>query len=351
MKRRSLSLFLALILVLFSLLSAGCAKDNSVKDEPCQSEHLTESTTPDESILSPLLYKVTDKNDNILWLFGSIHVGTEDFYPLPDYVLDAMDESDSLAVEADIVAFETDFAQQLKALIQLVYTDGTKINDVITEELYNESVEILKESGLYVSHLDMYMPILWSNFIDNAAIIKTGVNAELGIDRHLINRAKEKGLSIKEIESAVFQYGMLAGFSTELQVTLLEASVEAYKDPEANKNDMNELIDLWARGDEARLTEELTAPAEAESPEEEKLCDEYNYAMLTARNKSMTEFAEDSLSSGETVFICVGAAHLVGGDGIVNSLRSLGYTVEIVKQSLIFVAVQQKNALIFGNFY
>ena len=40
---------------------------------------------------------------------------------------------------------------------------------------------------------------------------------------------------------------------------------------------------------------------------------------------------EEGLQIGETVFFAVGLAHLVGEDGIVNSLRNLGYTVEPVR--------------------
>jgi hypothetical protein len=42
----------------------------------------------------------------------------------------------------------------------------------------------------------------------------------------------------------------------------------------------------------------------------------------------MTEKIEAYLRKGEAVFIVVGAAHLVGKDGILERLKVKGYTVE-----------------------
>ena len=45
----------------------------------------------------------------------------------------------------------------------------------------------------------------------------------------------------------------------------------------------------------------------------------------------MTDFAEKALKDGDSVFICVGTAHIVGEGAMVDLLRDRGYTVEIVK--------------------
>lgn len=40
-----------------------------------------------------------------------------------------------------------------------------------------------------------------------------------------------------------------------------------------------------------------------------------------------TNFVVDSLNEGENIFVCVGAAHIVGDGAIVDLLRQKGYTV------------------------
>ena len=265
------------------------------------------------------------------WLFGSIHVGEEYFYPLPAYVLNAYASADALAVEFDIVSFESDINAQIVALQTMVYADGTTIEDHISEELYNDAKAALKDLGMYSSALDYYCPAMWSSFIDSAMIEKMGVDTSLGIDLYFLNRAHEEGKTILDVESAAFQYGMLAGYSEELQAMLLESSVASVELMEESKADMMQLVDAWATGNEAEFDALINAAPEFESPEEEVLYNEYQNAMVTQRNLSMADFAEDALKSGEEVFIVVGAAHIVGAGAMAELLAERGYTVEIVR--------------------
>ncbi len=287
------------------------------------------SESSEISASSPLLYKATDSDGNTVWLFGSIHVGRNDFYPLPDYVMDAYENSDALAVEVDIIAFEKDFIGQMNALQKLIFTDGTTIRDYVPEDTYNKAAQILKENNLYNSALDYYMPSLWSNFIDNCAYMQLDVDMNSGIDRYLLETAKNSGKEILEIESAELQYGVLGGFSDKLQLFLLESSVEAYGEIELMGEDIDKMLDLWASGNEKEFAEYLSE-SEIEDEEEKRLYEEYNQGLITERNAKMTDYAEKALKSGKEIFICVGAAHVVGDGAIAQELKSRGYNVEAV---------------------
>lgn len=323
--------------------STSQEEDESVtSSEDVSSEEVTEEKKPtsDKAPLSediqsdsitPLLYKVTDDNGHTIWLFGSIHVGKDYFYPLPDYVMKAYNGSDALAVEADVVALESDYGAMTKAVMKMMYTDGSKISNHIPSELYEEAKAILKDQGIYNVALDYYCPVMWSTFIDSYMMLNMDYDPMLGIDYSLLNAAHKENKKIIEIESAEFQYGMLAGFSEELQILLLEESVESYNSEDEYKQSMEELVDAWSLGNEAEFSKILTEEGEFESPEEEALYKEYTEAMVTERNISMADFAEDTLKSGEEVFIVVGAAHIVGEGAMADLLAERGYTVEIIK--------------------
>ena len=299
--------------------------DQTTATEPTEdpSDETTGSATP-------LLYKVTDKDGNVLWLFGSIHVGREDYYPLPDYVMDAYEGADSLAVEFDTIAFEEDTQAVMQMAGMMIYTDGTTIQDHIPADLYNRAVKVMKDLDIYMLGVDMILPIMWSNDIDVALIEKLGGNTELGIDAHFLEKAKKDKKEILEVESAEFQLGMMVGFSEELQIMLLEESVKMYEDQESAKEDLETLMDLWASGDEAAFAEYITATDENMTDEERALYEEYEYAMTTSRNLSMTDYAEGVLKSGKEVFLCVGAAHIVGEGAMAQLLAQRGYTVECI---------------------
>lgn len=331
--RRLLALILALVIAAsvagcdFNLAFKNAKKENA----PVVSRPESVDPPSKESVSTPLLYKVSD-GDSVVWLFGSIHVGREEFYPLPDYVWDAYEQSEALAVEFDIVAFENDTAAATQSLMLMTYSDGTTIKDHISPELYEEAVEAMKEYGGYFSYYDMFMPVLWSSLIENAVYAEYDIiNYDLGIDRHMLNKAKADGKKILDVESAEFQYGMMAGYSEELQALLLEEAVALSKDSESLPEEMDELMDLWQAGDEAELSGALYAPAEIEDPDELRLYEEYNNALVVERNISMTEYAEDALENNDEIFICVGAAHVVGPGAMAQLLSQKGYTVEIVR--------------------
>ena len=309
--------FLAFVMI-FCLCLTGCRLDAG-------------QDTQKESTITPLLYRVMDQQGNVIWLFGSIHVGLESYYPLPDYVLDAFDGSDALAVELDIMKVEWNFAQQTRLLQLLVYTDGTTISDHLPEETYTRAVEILKENEQYNPSLDYYMPALWWSTVETLSYEKMGAQANLGIDRHLLKRARNDGKKVLEIESAELQYGMMADFSPQLQQILLESAIESYDNIQIAGEDLEEMMRLWAAGEEAAFGAYLSTETEITDPEEEALYQEYTKSLITSRNQSMTEYAVDALASGEEIFICVGAAHIVGEGAIAQNLRDLGYQVEIVR--------------------
>lgn len=327
MIKRLFALVLALLMCL--ALFAGCGSQPEPTQPPTKLP-APPSVTQEQSKVTPLLYKVTDGDGNVAWLFGSIHIGTEDFYPLPDYVLDAFDGSDALAVEVDVLALESDLGAQMQMLSQMVYTDGSTIKDHISEELYESAVAIMEASGMYMQMLDYYMPVIWYSYVESCAIMQCGYDANLGVDYHMLRRAKAQKKPVLEVESAQEQYAMLAGLSPELQVYLLENTVNSCKDIQVYLMAMSMLVGAWKNGNEEALSANVNKTPIFFDEEERRLYEEFNQALLTQRDGGMTQFAVDALSSGEEVFICVGAAHVLGEKGMAYQLRQLGYSVEKV---------------------
>lgn len=280
---------------------------------------------------TPLLYRVTDKSGNVAWLFGSIHVGREDYYPLPAYVREAFENADALAVELDIVAFEKDVGLQMKSLMPLVYQDGSTIKDHIPRELYDQAVDVLKDCKLYATALDLYCPALWGSLIESWMVMEMGGNADLGIDRHLLDMAYDTEKEIIEIESAEFQYKMLADFEDDVQIMFLKSAVQSYEEADETVAGLEKMMDLWAAGDESAFSEYLNASDDTMTEEEKQTYEKYNQVMITDRNLAMADYAEEALSGGKEIFICVGAAHIVGEGAVAELLSQRGYLVERIQ--------------------
>ncbi len=292
-------------------------------DQPAKDDEI-----PSYGTATPTLYRVSDKDGHVIWLLGSIHVGRENYYPLPSYVQDAFDQADSLAVELDVLAFEKDMNLQIEALSLLVYQDGSTIKDHIPPALYDRAVSILNAHHSYAPALDYYSPVFWNSMIESLMVEEIGGNINLGVDRHLINKAYDSKKEILEIESASFQYGILAALPDDVQQMLLNTTVQAYENKTTASNELTALMDLWALGDESGLVAYLNATDNTMSAEEKQAYEQYEQVLVVNRNLTMTDFAEDVLRAGKEVFICVGAAHVVGDGAMTDLLAQRGYTVE-----------------------
>lgn len=337
-------IFALLLCMVLSLSLWGCTEAVDYEPEETTAQTTTEAvpvettgavtedvTEPEDETPSPILYKVTDSAGHVIYLFGSIHVATESMYPMPDYVLDAYDACDALAVECDIISAEKDMAIAMEMAKSMVLTDGTRISDYISEETYEKAVEILKENNTYYSALDMYKPVMWYSLISSLATEKAGTDAELGIDRYFLEDAIDQDKPILEIESVAAQYSMLGGMSMELQALLLDQTVAYYGMPQYNLT-IRAMCNAWTIGDEEGLLNLLNTDTATLPPEQAALLDEFNYSLEGQRNVDMTQFAKDALHDGGSVFIVVGAAHVLGDDGMAKQLELEGYTVERIGQ-------------------
>lgn len=285
---------------------------------------------------TPLLYHVTGENGQEMWLFGTIHVGDDRMAYLPQELVDALTASDALAVEFDDTAFTEALEEdeELVALIQehYFYTDGTKTSDHVSDELlYEHAMDLLKATGGYNSSMELCKPILIAQSIENAYLaLARNLSPNRGADAQLMDIARDLGKEILNVESAEAQIAMLTGYSEELQELLLQESLEM--DPAEYQQNVAELYEMWCSGDEAALTAFLAEEEDLSELTEEEIAlyEEYVYAMSTERNVGMLEVAKGYLEGDSLVFYAVGLAHLLAEDGLVNTLRDAGYTVELV---------------------
>lgn len=337
--------WLALLLALLLLLCATACDSTSNHRDRDNDDNVIADTIPSDneqpgddptvpSIFEqngngPLLYRVIDDDGNIVWLFGSIHIGEEDYYPLPNYVTNALKGSDGLAVEFDVIAFESNYRAQLGATALMMYLDGTSAKDHLSAEVYQQAVAAMQDLGVYNATYELYKPVYWSSLIDDA-LRNTGETA-LGVDRHLIQTAYDLDLPVLDVESPDYQYSMLASYSDGLQELLLKTSVMRCGMVEEYNNEIGKLMNAWHQGDAKALRSLLASTGDGLTSEEMMYMNEYNTKMLTDRDPVMTKFVMDALDDGEELFVCVGAAHVMGKNGIIEQLLAQGYTVELVK--------------------
>lgn len=321
MKKKHLRRISAALLLLFVAVTAcACHKQSTPAPGSGHSRTGGDQPGPDggDKREVPLLWRVEGgESTGTLYLFGSIHAADDSAYPLRQAVLDAYEASDVLAVEADTLVYELDVDQQMAATGKVAYADGTEISDHIDPGLYAAAVRLLKEDRVYSPLYDRYQPVLWIPLLEDIAIRRAGLNAQMGLDLYFLRRAKNEGREIVEVESMSEQMALLGSLSDTLQEEWLRSYVEEGGIDRAAV-ELAELYNRWKRGEDISAAVGIGDPA---------LETEMEKALIADRNPSMTDAAEACLQEGGTTFFVVGAAHTGGSGGIAALLKSRGYTV------------------------
>ena len=345
--KKIISLFVALLLAL-SLLS-GCEMtktetsgkhetedtsfptDDTAADtaEPDTTEADSSDSDPDDADPScPLFWKVTDGEGHTLYLFGTIHVGDERNEDVFNSLKGTLAECDALAVEFDVVAYENDMAAMIRDIQTFLYTDGTRITDHCSAEMYEKMKQTLEDNGYYNSLYEMYDLALWSQLLDTAYVDNSSLSVDFGMDRLLIEEANRLGIQVLDVESSEFQTALSDSFSDELNILMIEELLDMTY--EEYDEELEQMYEACLKGDADVILGDEEEDTEGLTEEEIAMVEDYNYKMVDERNVGMVEAAKEYLEGGQTVFFAVGCGHMVGEAGIVSLLEAEGYTVERV---------------------
>ncbi|MCU1235850.1 MAG: GumN [Candidatus Solibacter sp.] len=277
---------------------------------------LTAQTVAPTPAKKAMFWKVSSR-DNVVYLLGSVHLGTKGMFPLAKEIEDAFDRSAVLAVEIDINRI--DFKKMQIEVTKLgLYPEGDTLWNHIRPETRTALEQFCTAFGAPVERFTTMKPWLISMSAEMLPVLKNGMDPNLSVDRYFLDKAKEKK-RIVEIESADAQYKLFAGFPDDVQEKILldEMKVAGRAQDKAKR-----MENAWIAGDAAALdrigAEDPTGPPEVQR------------AVLQDRNPRMADAAEQLLKSQEIGFVMVGAAHMAGKEGIVATLESRGYKVEQV---------------------
>ncbi|MUK88838.1 hypothetical protein GMD78_10585 [Ornithinibacillus sp. L9] len=267
------------------------------------------------------LWKV-ENGDTIVYLQGTIHAGTEDFYPLNEKIEQAYAESNVVVPEIDLNNVNP-FEMQGITMELATYEDGTTIEDHIPEDLYGLLDETLQELGLPLQMLNNFKPWFLSSTIQQLMTEQLGYVH--GVDEYFLNRADQDNKKVIGLETVEEQLRIFSDTSPEYQIQMLE---ESLIDIEAFDQQMQDMFSMYKQGDPEELLNYLVAEDVEASDEEqafmEALNDNRNYGMA----ETIIEFLEED--SGETYFVIVGSLHLILEPHVISILEDEGYEVEPV---------------------
>jgi uncharacterized protein YbaP (TraB family) len=261
------------------------------------------------------LWKVDAPNGATAYLLGSLHVLTSDAYPLPAPIDKAFAGSKTLVEEVDLDEMN-DPMLMMAALSKAMMTDGQTLDQVIAAETYAEVKKRAEAYGMPMMALQRMKPWLVAVTLMAPTLQAAGFKPELGIDRHFFDRAKAAGLKRQALETLAYQIDRFDQMPMKLQEELLKATIE---DLDTQVTGVKDMVRAWSSGDLTTI-EKLTLTTFLESPE-------LYQRLLLERNQNWVPFVERCLSENAGCFVVVGAAHLVGKDGLPTLLAKKGFKV------------------------
>ena len=260
------------------------------------------------------VWRVTD-GESTVYLGGTVHLLRPEDYPLPEEFDQAYEGSSELFFETDISSMN-DLSVQAQMLQQLTYSDGRTLTDVLDTEAYAALETYTAGVGMPLMMLEQFKPGMIVSTLQVLEFQRMGFTPQ-GVDAFFNTQALADGKSVGALETLDEQISFLAAMGEGNESEFIMMSLE---DLDSTANLMGEMIGAWRAGDSEALRTLFVddmlerAPAVYDS-------------LLRQRNLRWIPQIEAMFGDPEIEFVLVGAAHLVGADGIVELLRARGYVV------------------------
>lgn len=268
----------------------------------------------------PLLWQVSDA-DSSLYLLGSFHLLKRGDYPLSSDIQLAFDAADEVVFEVAPEQLDDPTTQQ-RFMAAAAHDDGRTLSEVLSPELRSALDRLLAQQGGSVRQVDAYEP--W--FVNLSLVLglsqSLDFRPELGLDRHLMDLAAQRGKRVAGLETFDDQLDALDASPMSEQVESLADFVEQLDEMPGKLSDLHR---AWRDGNLEVLDAMTRVEMKEKTPQTYRLVNVRRNQAWLPRLQSML----DDRQEGE-VMVVVGALHLLGDDGLVEQLRGRGYDVERV---------------------
>lgn len=253
---------------------------------------------------------------NTVYILGSVHLLKRESAALKPIFEEVFSKSRRLVLEIDLVKEGPAKFQQL--LMQKgVNLDGTSLQRQLSPETYELAAQRAADLGVDLKLMASFKPWVVALTMVVMQLQKLGYDPNSGIDHQLAQRAKQANKPVAGLETAEFQIDLFSRLTPPQQDMFLRRSLLEMDQLEKSVDDM---VDAWNRGDVERGGKLFLESMRGYPELKAKLLDE--------RNRNWMPQIEQFLKQDEDILVVVGAAHLVGKEGVIELLKARGHTLE-----------------------
>lgn len=261
---------------------------------------------------TPFLWEVRGRGATH-YLLGSVHLLPQAAHPLPKALEDAYARADTLVFESDLGVL--DAPEMQKNLLAAARVDGGLAAE-IPKALYERVQARARAYELPPEVCDPYAAWFCALTFDVFSFREQGFDAALGLDQTFYQRAVDDNKMVEWFEAPREHLRLFSGMGAQMGREFLAATLDEADDPAEQPE---ALFKAWQAGDVA-FVETLVVEMRRDFP------DLYE-RLIAARNRAWLPGLAARLEGGVPQLVIVGAAHLVGADGLLAALRARGFDV------------------------
>ena len=244
------------------------------------------------------------------YLFGTFHLMCKDDIHFSDQLKTAFNNADKVYMELDM----DDPATMLAGLLLVNMKDGKKLQQLYSVAAYKRVSSFFSDSlQMPLSFIEHMKP-----FFLEALLYPKMMPCKTfsGVEEELMKLAKTDKKEIKGFETMEFQSAIFDSIPYQEQANELLKSIDSL---EFNKKEFDTMMAVYKS---QRINEIENLFSKSESGMEA-----HQDILLNDRNKNWVRQLKNILKD-TSVFVAVGAGHLVGKLGLIALLKKEGYTVE-----------------------
>ena len=264
----------------------------------------TKKSVSDNSNDKSLLWEISGNGlSKSSFLYGTIHMICENDYFLSEKTKKAFNATESLFLEIDLSD-----PNELVFMQKAAMSTEPLSKKLTAKQLSDLEIVLRKNTGMTIQQVDNYSMLTVLSLISMKSF---GCENLKFYEMEFIGLAKESKKSIGGLETIEAQIQFLnKAYSDDEMIAMLQ---------ETNGEETAKMVQNYVNENLPELYKELTTP---------KLMNENSKKwMLEVRNTNWAVKMPDIMKDKST-FFAVGAAHLLGKEGLINLLRKAGYSVK-----------------------
>jgi len=273
------------------------------------------AAAPSQPPAHPALWKLADA-DTTIYLFGTMHILPAGTNWMDPGLKKAIDASQSLTLEA---VLDQDPTLVASVLLRIGHAQGLPpLAERVPANQRPQLEALVKASGIPANYLDGMKTWAAALMLTGAALQQIGVDAAAspGVEPQLTALFRSANKPVDGLESAELQLGYFDKLPESAQRAFLAATLDA---PAKARDDFQKMLGAWEKGDPAAIEKSF-----ADDPE---FTPALRDLLLRQRDRAWAEALAKRLEKPGTVFVAVGAGHLVGPDSVQKMLADKGLKV------------------------